>query len=105
MAWLGDWPVARPRDWIARVNRADTRPELEALRLSVRRGRPFSEEGWVWRLRNGADWSLRSDHPVGPKAPEAQRPTAFSFVLHEPKKEESSCIFHGSADHPCVSPP
>ena len=59
--WLSDWPVARPRDWIARVNRADTTPELEAVRLSVQRGRPFGEEGWMHRLctRCGLESSLR----------------------------------------------
>jgi len=28
-AWLSDWPVERPRDWIARVNRPQTASELE----------------------------------------------------------------------------
>ena len=40
-SWLSDWPVERPRDWLARVNRPQTASELEALRLSVQRGRPF----------------------------------------------------------------
>jgi putative transposase len=42
--WLSDWPVARPRDWLARVNRPQTASELEALRVSVQRGRSFGEE-------------------------------------------------------------
>ena len=60
-AWLSDWPVARPGDWIARVNRTDTTSELEALRLSVQRGRPFGEERWMHRLckRCGLDSTLR----------------------------------------------
>lgn len=49
-AWLSDWPVERPRDWLARVNRAQGVPELEALRTSVQRGRPFGDEGWVRRM-------------------------------------------------------
>lgn len=59
--WLSDWPVARPRDWIARVNRADTTSDLEALRLSVQRGRPFGEERWMHRLckRCGLESTLR----------------------------------------------
>ena len=66
-AWLSGWPVERPRDWLARVNRADTKSELEALRLSVQRGRPFGEEGWVRRLckRCGLESTLRS--PGRPK--------------------------------------
>jgi putative transposase len=60
-AWLGDWPAARPRDWVARVNRPEMKLELEALRLSVRRGRPFGAEGWVQRLcrRCGLESTLR----------------------------------------------
>ena len=49
-AWLSDWPVERPRDWVARVNRPDTPAELEAVRLSVQRGRPFGAESWVQRM-------------------------------------------------------
>lgn len=60
-AWLSDWPVAVPRDWVARVNRADMRSELEALRTCVQRGRPYGEEAWVRRLcrRCGLESTLR----------------------------------------------
>ena len=60
-AWLSDWPVVPPRDWVARVNRPETASELDALRLSVRRGRPFGEEEWVRRLcrRCGLESTLR----------------------------------------------
>ena len=34
-AWLSAWPVDRPRDWVRRVNRAESLSELKALRLSV----------------------------------------------------------------------
>lgn len=33
--WLRDWPVERPRDWLARVNRPQSASELESLRTSV----------------------------------------------------------------------
>jgi hypothetical protein len=49
-AWLSEWPVERPRDWLAQVNRVQSARELEAVRISVQRGRPFGEEGWVRRL-------------------------------------------------------
>ncbi len=42
--------MARPRDWVARVNRPPPASELEALRVSVQRGRPFGEEGWARRM-------------------------------------------------------
>ena len=60
-AWLSAWPVERPRDWISRINRPDIALELESLRLSVQRGRPFGEEAWVRRMakRFGMESTLR----------------------------------------------
>lgn len=60
-AWLSAWPVDRPRNWVARVNRPETGEELEALRLSVQRGRPFGEESWVRQMvkRFGMESTLR----------------------------------------------
>jgi putative transposase len=40
---LSAGPVPLPADWTARVNRAQTKSELEALRLSVSRGQPFGD--------------------------------------------------------------
>jgi len=60
-AWLSDWPVDQPRDWVRWVNRPHSPSELEALRTSVQRGRPFGAEGWVKRIakRFGMDSTLR----------------------------------------------
>ncbi len=60
-AWLSDWPVERPRDWVARVNRPQSTSEIESLRLSVQRGRPFGEAEWVRRMakRFGMESTLR----------------------------------------------
>ena len=60
-SWLSAWPVERPRDWVSRVNRPQTASELEALRVSVQRGRPFGEDGWVQRMakRFGMESTLR----------------------------------------------
>jgi putative transposase len=46
---LNRWPVQVPGDWIAWVNRAETAAELEALRVSVQRGRPYGEPRWQKR--------------------------------------------------------
>jgi putative transposase len=43
---LSDWPIARPRDWLTRVNRPETQAELEALHRAVQRGQPFGSEAW-----------------------------------------------------------
>lgn len=54
-AWLSNWPVERPRDWVARVNRPDTLSELEELRVCAQRGRPFGEDRWVQRMAKRFD--------------------------------------------------
>ncbi len=43
---LCEWPVQRPEDWLEWVNRPKTGPELEAVRGSVVRGRPFGAASW-----------------------------------------------------------
>ena len=48
-AWLSKWPVERPRNWLAQVNNPEGLEELEALRCSVQRGRPFGNPAWVAR--------------------------------------------------------
>lgn len=60
-AWLSDWPVPSPRNWMMRVNRSETGEELETLRVSVQRGRPFGDEAWVNRMakRFGLESTLR----------------------------------------------
>lgn len=41
------WPIARPNDWLAYVNRQPEAKELDRLRRCARRGSPYGEEGWV----------------------------------------------------------
>lgn len=55
---LSEWPVARPRNWLAQVNRVETADELEALRRSVRRGQPFGSP--TWQTRTAKRLSLES---------------------------------------------
>jgi len=61
VAFLSEWPVVRPRNWVARTNRPETATELEVLRCSVQRGRPFGNETWVQRMtkRFGLESTLR----------------------------------------------
>jgi putative transposase len=47
---LHDWPVQRPRNWVALVNPRQTDEELEQLRQSAQRGRPFGGELWQKRI-------------------------------------------------------
>jgi len=47
--FLGEWPMERPRQWLAWVNAPEAAPELGALREHVNRGRPFGDAAWVIR--------------------------------------------------------
>jgi len=44
---LHPWPVAASADWLKVVNEPQSEAELEALRRSVSRGRPYGSEVWV----------------------------------------------------------
>jgi putative transposase len=59
---LHPWPVRRPRDWVAWVNQAQTVAELDAVRQSVVRGRPFGTEAWQAQTANdlGLGYTLRA---------------------------------------------
>lgn len=58
---LSDWPVPKPADWVSFVNQALTIKELEELRLSAQRGRPFGNESWKTRMAEqlGLESTLR----------------------------------------------
>jgi len=60
-SFLSLWPVERPRNWNRPVNQLETASELDALRTSVQRGRPFGSDRWVERIakRLGLESSLR----------------------------------------------
>lgn len=44
---LNAWPLPCPDDWVERVNAAQSAAELEAIRHSIRRGRPYGQEAWT----------------------------------------------------------
>jgi len=54
--------VLRRGDWTDFVNRPMTEAEVEAIRLAIRRGRPFGSEAWTRETagRLGLEFSLRS---------------------------------------------
>jgi putative transposase len=55
---LAALPVPLPRNWTARVNRAETEAELAAVRQSVVRGTPFGAP--AWQVRTAAELGLES---------------------------------------------
>ena len=62
-AVLGDWPVQRPGNWAAQVDRPLTQRELERLELSERRSRPFGNDAWTARAadRLGLTHTIRPE--------------------------------------------
>ena len=60
-ALLAPWPVDEPADWQRYVDQPQTPAEEEALRLAIRRSRPYGRAGWVTRTaaRLGLESSLR----------------------------------------------
>ena len=61
---LAIWPVEQPMDWLQWVNRPQTQTELDELRTSVRKGRPFGESSW--QQSTTRELGLESSHrPTG----------------------------------------
>jgi putative transposase len=58
---LSEGPVSRPADWIEWVNLGASRDELNAVRRSVRRGRPFGDDAWTFEIAQtyGLDFTVR----------------------------------------------
>ena len=46
---LHRWPVEPPKNWVQRVNAVETAQELEQIRQSVKRGKPFGNSAWQTR--------------------------------------------------------
>lgn len=47
---LSAWPIDEPADWVRFVNEPQTAKEEEAVRASVRQGRPFGSVQWRTRV-------------------------------------------------------
>ena len=59
---LSYWPMERPRDWTEFVNDSEQESDLDDLRSSAQRGRPFGDEAWMVKIANqlGLESTLRS---------------------------------------------
>ena len=62
-AMLSDWPVERPRNWLALVNKAMTDKEAEGIQTCIARNRPYGDAQWqVEQARRlGLMHTLRSE--------------------------------------------
>ncbi len=59
--WLRPWPVDRPRNWLAEVNRSIDEKASQQVRQALDRGVPLGELRWTARIsgRLGLDITLR----------------------------------------------
>jgi putative transposase len=62
-AILSPWPVERPADWARHVNRPLTGKELDRVRASLERGRPFGDDDWAAKTirRLGLEHTVRPE--------------------------------------------
>ena len=73
---LAAWPIPRPEDRASRVNRAESKKELEALRRGVQRGQPYGSEPWCQRIVQPSAWNPPYPPRPSPKnASEALKPS------------------------------
>jgi putative transposase len=58
---LTPWPVPRPADWAAKVNKPIAAAELNRLRLHLLRDRPYGDPAWTAAAakRMGLQWTFR----------------------------------------------
>jgi REP-associated tyrosine transposase len=58
---LAAWPLPRRANWVDHVNAVPTAAELQAIRRSVLRGRPYGDEPWSHETvqRLGLESTLR----------------------------------------------
>jgi putative transposase len=60
-----EWPIPRPPSWDEQWNAAESGAELERVRESIRRGRPFGPEGWRDQTARDLGWRMGM-RPPGP---------------------------------------
>lgn len=78
---LGEWPVNIPRDYIDLVNINQTEKELDFLRCSVNKGKPYGSESWVNRMIKTFNLKSTLREPGRPK--KGSRPLLFTpFIFH-----------------------
>lgn len=68
-----DAPTDLPRDWEAIVDQPQTDAELDAVRTSIKRGRPFGNAAWVTRVAKRLDLGSTLRPRGRPRKPANQR--------------------------------
>ncbi len=88
-ALMLEWPVHRPTDWIEMVNEPQTEAEVNAIRVSITRGRPLGAPDWQQRVAKalGIEPTLRSKgrpRKAQPSGPEKTSQAGFLAARPSP---------------------
>jgi hypothetical protein len=59
--------MGRPKDWVDFVNKSERESELEDLRSSAQRGRPFGREDWMVKIAKELGLEPTMNPPGRPK--------------------------------------
>jgi putative transposase len=59
---LSDWPIDTPTNWLQWVNRPQTAAEVDAIRVSIKRDRPYGSGSWLRRMVK----RLNLEHTIRP---------------------------------------
>jgi putative transposase len=62
-ALLSEWPIEVRRDWNRWVDQPQTAAEEAAIRMAIRRSRPFGSEDWAARMAR----KLHLQHTLRPR--------------------------------------
>jgi putative transposase len=74
---LAPWPIERPLNWTARVNAPLSARDLERVKVSIERSRPFGSDDWVRRTTS----RLGLEHTVRPEG----RPPKLGYPVSRPE--------------------
>ncbi len=64
-AWLHDWPIVKPEDWLTIVQQPQTEAELAAIRSSIDRDFPTVRVNGHQPRQSGWGWDQSCGHPDG----------------------------------------
>jgi putative transposase len=71
---LADWPINRPANWEALLDRPWETAELERLRTSVNRGRPLGDHRWIKRTAKRLGLTSSLNPPGRPRGVAPPKP-------------------------------
>ena len=64
---LSEWPIDIPKDYINLVNMSHTEKEIESLRSSINKGKPYGYTNWIDKVINRFSLGATLKNPGRPK--------------------------------------